>query len=204
MSAHAPLYLWRKPVYQHVALNNLVQMWDERHSSALDVGGGTGVMAHTIKTLFGLDRVVSVDVENRFVRSLSIETVVYDGLTLPFRDRSFDCVLLFNVLHHVPVAARVRLLVECRRVAGDGPLYIKDHISSGALDDARLAVLDLLGNTPFRGMVRASYLRERDWRELARQSRYQASAPRSGLYRSGALAALFPNRLEVSMQWRPV
>ena len=204
LSAHARLYSWRKPIYQYVALANLAHLWDERHRSALDVGGGTGVMAQAIKTLFGLERVVSIDVQDRFLRSLDIETAIYDGRTLPFRDGSFDCVLLFNVIHHVPTASRTGLLRECRRVAGDGPVYIKDHVARDALDDARLATLDFIGNTPFRGMVSASYLRDCDWQDLAEQTGHCSSESLSGPYRSGVLASLFPNRLEVSMRWRPV
>jgi ubiquinone/menaquinone biosynthesis C-methylase UbiE len=201
MSAHVRMYSWHKPVYQHVALTNLRRLWDWSHGSALDVGGGTGVMAQTIKTLFGLERVASVDIQNRFLPSLSIETATYDGITLPFPDASFDCILLFNVLHHVPAASRVALIRECRRVAGVGPLYIKDHISQGAVDDARLTILDILGNVPFHGMVKASYLREGHWRDLAIETGHGTSERLSGAYRTGAVEALFPNRLEVSMQW---
>jgi ubiquinone/menaquinone biosynthesis C-methylase UbiE len=203
LSAHVPLYSWRRPVYQYAVLSNLGRLWNPAHRSALDIGGGTGVMAHTVKTLFGLERVASVDVEDRFLPSLAIETSIYDGTRLPFADASFDCILLFNVLHHVPVAARVPLLRECRRVAGAGPIYIKDHLSQGRADDLRLTVLDLIGNTPFGGMVRASYLREAQWRELAAQTGHEPGAPLSGAYRHGPSAVLFPNRLEVSMRWRP-
>jgi ubiquinone/menaquinone biosynthesis C-methylase UbiE len=204
MSAQVSLYSWHTPSYQHVALTNLQQLWDPGHRSALDVGGGTGVMAQTIKTLFRLNRVASVDVHDRFLPSLNIETAIYDGTTLPFADDSFDCILLFNVLHHVPAADRIALIRECHRVAGRGPIYIKDHISRGVLDDARLAILDLLGNVPFRGMVSASYLRKEDWRDLATQTGYETSDRLSGAYRGGVLGALFPNRLEVSMRWHPV
>jgi ubiquinone/menaquinone biosynthesis C-methylase UbiE len=203
LSAHVPLYSWHKPVYQHVALTNLQRLWNTDHSSALDVGGGTGVMAQAIKTLFGLDRVASVDVEDRFLPSLSIETVIYDGTTLPFPDGSFDCILLFNVLHHVPVASRAMLMRECRRVAGSGPIYIKDHVSRGAADNVRLAILDLLGNAPFQGMVKARYLRDEDWHELAMRTGHVTSERLFGPYRAGAFEALFPNRLEVSMRWLP-
>ena len=203
MSAHVALYAWRKPAYQYVALRNLQRLWNPAHRSALDIGGGTGVMAHTIKALFSLQRVASVDVEDRFLPSLGIETSVYDGTHLPFADGSFDCVLLFNVLHHVAPAARIALLRECRRVAGDGPIYIKDHLSQGAADDVRLTVLDFLGNVPFGGMVHAKYLRESDWRGLARATGHEASEYLSGPYRGSMFAALAPNRLEVSMRWRP-
>jgi len=202
LAAHLPLYRWRAPVYQYVMLRNLRELWSPAHRSALDVGGGTGVMAQTVKTLFGLERVVSVDVADRFLGSLDVETRVFDGTRLPFAAGAFDCVLLFNVLHHVPVAARAALLTECRRVAGAGPIYIKDHLSQGRADDLRLAALDLLGNLPFSGMVRARYLRERDWHELAATTGHVADAPLAGAYRRGIAAALFPNRLEISMRWR--
>lgn len=204
LSAHVPLYSWRKPVYQHVALRNLQLMWNPAHRSALDVGGGTGVMAHTVKALFALERVATVDVADRFLASLDVETSVYDGVTLPFADGAFDCILLFNVLHHVPVGGRVELLRECRRVAGRGPIYIKDHLSRGALDRLRLTALDFVGNTPFGGMVRADYLSADEWRELAAHSGHAAGEPLSGPYRRGLAAMCFPNRLEVSMRWLPL
>lgn len=203
LAAHSSLYKWRTPHYQYVMLRNLQCLWAGDHRSALDVGGGTGVMAHAVKVLFGLDRVSSVDVENRYLSSLDIDTAVFDGQALPFPDASFDCVLLFNVLHHVPVAARAKLLLECRRVAGRGPLYIKDHISRGMVDDLRLAALDLLGNVPFHGMVTASYLREREWNDLAARTGHKVEQALCGRYRTGSATLVFPNRLETSMRWLP-
>jgi ubiquinone/menaquinone biosynthesis C-methylase UbiE len=204
MAPHLPIYSWHKPSYQHVALMSLQALWQPGLGRALDVGGGTGVLAHTVKKLFGLKHVASVDVHDRFLPSLNIETAVYDGIALPFADASFDCVLLFNVLHHVSAADRVPLLRECRRVAARGPLYIKDHISRGSADDARLVVLDLLGNAPFRGMLTATYLRYADWRELATAAAYEVDGELGGEYRGGLMGALFPNRLETCMRWRPL
>jgi hypothetical protein len=84
LSVHIPFYSWHRPVYQHVMLETLQRFWDASHRSALDVGGGTGVVAQTTKNLFCLERVASVDVENRFLKSLNIETAIYDGRKLPF------------------------------------------------------------------------------------------------------------------------
>lgn len=204
MSPHAPVYSWRKPIYQFVALSNLRRVWDKSHRRALDVGGGPGLLAHTIKSLFGLDHIASVDVENRFLPSLDVETSIYDGRTLPFPDNSFECVILFNVLHHVPAPLRRPLMRECRRVAGAGPLYIKDHLSTGLLDTARLTALDLIGNLPFNGMVSASYLCAEDWRTLAHDAGYAYEIVSDGDYRRGVEAMVFPNRLETSMKWRPI
>jgi predicted RNA methylase len=76
LAAQIPLYALHPPVYQYVMLSNLRRQWDATHRSALDVGGGTGVMAHAVKKLFGLERVASVDVEDRFLPKLDIETRV--------------------------------------------------------------------------------------------------------------------------------
>lgn len=202
LAAHVPLYTWRPPVYQYVMLSNLRSQWDASHRSALDVGGGTGILAQAVKTLFGLERIASVDVEDRFLPGLDIECSLFDGVSLPFPDAAFDCILLFNVLHHVPVAHRAPLLRECRRVAGKGPIYIKDHLSGGWLDDIRLAALDLLGNMPFGGMLTARYLRDVDWLCLARQTEHGFRGQISGPYRRGPFEAVFPNRLEINMVWR--
>ena len=182
----------------------LQRFWDASHRSALDVGGGTGVVAQTTKNLFCLERVASVDVENRFLKSLNIKTAIYDGRKLPFPVASFDCMILINVLHHVPKKSRLPLLRECKRVAGAGPLYIKDHVSAGYLDMARLAILDLLGNVPFQGTLLANYSTVQEWSDLAAAAGYSIIEQCSGPYRSGLFAKLFPNRLETTMKWRPI
>ncbi len=202
-SEHVPLYKWHAPVYQTVLLSGLQSLWDESHRVVLDVGGGTGIIAHAAKKLFGLDRIVAVDVENRFLPSLDVETSVYDGQTLPFENASFDALLLTNVLHHVPLAGRIRLLQECRRVVGAGPIYIKDHLSTGLVDGARLAVLDLLGNMPFSGMVSAQYLDAAAWSDLMQRTQHRCPTSISGEYRGGVMAGVFPNRLETIMKWLP-
>jgi len=204
LARHAPLYRWRKPVYQQTMLLSLARMWDYSCRVVLDIGGGTGLIAQAIHDLFPVDKVTSVDVEDRFAATLTIETAVYDGCRLPSGDGAADCVLLMNVLHHVPPSVRPELLRECRRVAGHGPVYIKDHLPRGILDDARLAVLDMMGNVPFKGMVRAQYLRAADWTALADSTGYRISERASACYRTGLFAGLFPNRLEILMKWVPL
>jgi ubiquinone/menaquinone biosynthesis C-methylase UbiE len=204
LAGRIPLYRWRRPIYQTALLRSLRKTWRPTDRTVLDVGGGTGIMAQSIKELFALDRVASVDVEDGYLESLDIETRTYDGRTLPFADRSFDCVLLCNVLHHVPKDRRRALLEECGRVAAAGTVYIKDHLAASRLDHARLAVLDLLGNVPFGGMVEASYLEAADWRTLAQDAGFRIETQDCDVYRAGPMARLFPNRLEVAMRWAKV
>jgi SAM-dependent methyltransferase len=203
LARHIPLYRWYAPNYQLAMLQALAAIWEEPHERLLDIGGGTGIIAQAVQQHLPAGRVTSIDVADRFIPGLSIETLTYDGETLPFTDSSFDAATLNNVLHHVPPAGRHRLMAEIRRVVR-GPLYIKDHLSRGALDDARLAALDWIGNTPFKGMVRADYLTISEWAELARHGGYRIEQGPRGTYRRGPFALLFPNRLEVVMKWVPL
>jgi hypothetical protein len=52
ISVHIPFYSWHRPVYQHVMLETVQRFWDVTHRSALDVGGGTGVVAQTPRIFF--------------------------------------------------------------------------------------------------------------------------------------------------------
>ena len=204
LSVHVPLYKWRRPIYQTVLLDQLRAMWDPQLRTILDIGGGTGLLAHAIKALFDVGHMTAVDVEDRFLKALDIDFSIFDGRRIPFPDASFDGVTILNVLHHVPEGMRAELLLEARRIVGNGPIYIKDHFSCGWLDDLRLFVLDLLGNLPFSGMVRAKYLRAADWAALAEITGHRIETQASGAYRSGPSSWIFPNRLEICMKWLPL
>jgi ubiquinone/menaquinone biosynthesis C-methylase UbiE len=200
LGRHIPLYRWRRPAYQTALFRSLRRVWEPSHRTVLDVGGGTGIVAHAMRALLPIDRVASVDVSDRYLEGLDVESGVFDGETLPFADASFDCAVMCNVLHHVPVGARNALLMECGRVAKSGVIYIKDHLAESPLDHLRLAGLDLIGNLPFGGMVAATYLSRQQWLEVADEAGFSITAWEPDAYRSGPVRCLFPNRLEVLMK----
>jgi ubiquinone/menaquinone biosynthesis C-methylase UbiE len=167
----------------------------------LDVGGGTGIIAQSIKELFAVEQVVSIDIQDRYLAGLDIETRTYDGQTLPFPDHCFDCVMLCNVVHHVPRPMRTSFLKECGRVTKTGTIYIKDHLAESAIDRLRLSILDLLGNLPFGGMVEATYLASSEWSMLAKEAGFRIEAEQCDTYRGGLTSYVFPNRLELLMKW---
>lgn len=203
LSRHLPMYRTKVPYYQAHMLDSLRELWIGPHQHMLDVGGGTGVIAEAIATLFPVVRVQAVDLVDRFCKTLSIETAQYDGIAFPFADRSFDAATLNNVLHHVSFDDRVKLLREIRRVVA-GPLYIKDHASLGRIDNLRLTMLDAIGNIPFGGMIKAQYLSPDQWRDLADASGWRISCKAAQRqYRTGLMAALFPNRLEITIRFDP-
>jgi SAM-dependent methyltransferase len=200
LARHVPLYRRKAPVYQATMLTDLAHLWQGRHERVLDIGGGTGVIAEAIQRLLAVGEVVAVDVVDRYLPTLSVQTRVYDGRELPFDDASFDAATINNVIHHVPPQSRADLLREIARVVS-GPIYIKDHIASSSLDHWRLAALDAIGNIPFGGQVDAQYLSMAEWEQLADAIGARVGAIRRSIYRNGPMAWLFPNRLEASFRF---
>lgn len=197
---HLPIYRFRSPRYQAVMLESLRALWTGRAERTLDVGGGTGVIAECMSRLLPAGHVTAVDVADRFVAGLSVDTMVYDGAQLPFTAGAFQAATLNNVVHHIPLASRAPLFREIARVC-DGALYIKDHECRSRLDTLRLAALDCIGNVPFGGMIWARYLSMADWQALAAQSGWRIAATTRARYRSLPMRMLFPDRLELTMRW---
>lgn len=202
LGRHARPYR-RKSPYQAAMLNSLLSVWAGAHDALLDVGGGTGLIAQAMAELFPVRRVETIDLVDRFCPTVLVATHHYDGRDMPFADGAFDAATLNNVLHHVAPGARAGLLREIRRVA-NGPLYIKDHISRGILDDLRLTAMNAIGNIRSGGMLRARYLRASDWDDLAAAAGYRIGARNDGTYRRGTYATIFPNRLEITLRFDPI
>jgi len=84
----------------------------------LDVGCGTG---RTMKDLGQLGDVTGVDIEPlalEFCKSRGVNKVTLsDGKRLPFKDRLFDLVTLFNIIEHVD--QEDELMKEASRVCAD-------------------------------------------------------------------------------------
>lgn len=124
----------------------------------LDVGCGLGRVTTRLQREFpgfdfkGIDTVVQSEA--------AIPVERYDGVELPFADRSMDVVMLIDVLHHA--ADPVRLLRECGRVA-DSLVLVKDHVCESRYDWLRLAGMDWLGNRPFAIPMMYRYLSRREW-----------------------------------------
>lgn len=202
LGQHLDFYRRKRPTYQTTMLNSLAALWAGPHERLLDIGGGTGVVGQCVQDLFPVREVTSVDVEDRFCSGLTIAVRTYDGQRLPFEDNSFDAAMLNNVVHHIPVDVRENLFREIRRVVW-GPVYIKDHVALSRVDHLLLAALDLIGNIPFGGMLKADYLDADQWKTLAERTGYVIAAELSARYRGEPMSWLFPNRLEATMRWEP-
>ena len=98
----------------------------------LDYGCGYGRLLNQLSEA-GYGNAVGMDFSDKMLRQCRsqfphLTLVQNDGLTLPFRDRAFEAVLLFAVLTCIPSDDDQRmLLAEVRRVLRpEGILYISD------------------------------------------------------------------------------
>jgi SAM-dependent methyltransferase len=120
--------------------------------SLLDVGAGDGLIGAGLARKLGATRAVGVDVRPQ--HGSALPTVAYDGARLPFEDRSFELVVLSDVLHHA--ADPLVLLREALRVASRAVL-LKDHLAFSPLTHALLWAMDVAGNLEQGVEVRARY-----------------------------------------------
>ena len=192
-----PWLRYREPRYQLKMIKHLAGLMPAGQCTVLDVGAGSGLIGEAIASLFPGKSVTGVDIAPNPISKLSIPLVRYDGSRLPFANRSFDCALFCNVLHHVKAEVRAGLLREALRVTGGGPLIIKDHLAARPLDGLRLWLLDVLGNAPRGAMISASYLGEQQWEELLRQLGCTGDMLPNSAYRTGLWNWCFPSRLEI-------
>lgn len=101
----------------------------------LDVGCGTGWLARAL----GRRGARSLALDNQWallLREAGGPAVAAVAQSLPFADRSWDGVVLFNSLHHVPVPAMDGTLAEAARVVRRGGwIYVAEPIAAGAFFD---------------------------------------------------------------------
>lgn len=127
-------------------------------SRLLDVGCGDGRIAKMVQQI-----VPSLSVEGLEVLvrpDCQITSRAFDGVRIPHADRSFDFVLLVDVLHHSNEAEK--LLDEARRVARRG-VIVKDHLLEGRFAYSTLSLMDWVGNARFGVALPRNYWSRSRW-----------------------------------------
>jgi SAM-dependent methyltransferase len=141
-------------------------------SRVLDVGCGSGFIAHHLSGMLGA-RVTGIDVRRH--ADAPIRYACFDGVRFPAPDRSFDAVLLCYVLHHAQ--DQPAFLSEARRVLEAGGLaVVYEDIPAGPLDRAACAVHD----RAWRGRTGPCRFRAgREWRVLFETAGFEVISERS-------------------------
>jgi len=145
----------------------------------LDVGCGGGTLGARLRSEAASRRLdVEVSGLERFPRGGEpIGVTSYAGGRFPYADRTFDVVIVADVLHHE--AQPLALLRECVRVS-QRLLVIKDHQLSGPLAKMRVSLIDWADNAPYGVQCLFQYNRPEEWEAILRDLRLTAAA----LYRS--------------------
>lgn len=145
----------------------------------LDVGCGDGLLAATLATIRPGLEVAGVDILRR--PSTHVRVSLFDGRRIPFEARTFDAVMLVDVLHHAEAPAG--LLAEAARVSR-GWVLVKDHALRGFGASTTLRFMDWVGNARHGVQLPYAYQTPAGWAELYRQARLQPEEQRVrlGLY----------------------
>lgn len=133
-------------------------------ASLLDVGCGDGQLAALLAADRRLGTVQGIDVQVR--PDVAVCVQVFDGIHLPFPDRSWDYVMAVDVMHHADDPPS--LLRDMLRVSRRGVL-IKDHLCENTFDRWLLLRMDKVGNDRHGVPVLAKYLSLGSWHALFRE-----------------------------------
>jgi SAM-dependent methyltransferase len=146
---------------------------------ALDLGCGDGQIAAGVLAIRPELSVRGADVLVRPKTHIAVDR--FDGVTLPYADRSFDAVMIVDVLHHAENP--LRLLREAGRVCR-GVVVVKDHLCDPWLGRARLTLMDVVGNARHGVHLANAYWKRAEWRSAFRELRLEEQFwdERLGLY----------------------
>lgn len=150
-----------------------------RNATVLDVGAGDGLLGARVLAERSDLRWTAVDTLAR--PNAQIPVQLFDGVRLPFADKTFDTVLFVDVLHHIddPMV----MLREAVRVARGG-LLIKDHLREGLLAGPALRFMDWVGNAGWGVHLPYNYWNSAQWESASRELRLHSGQKRRelGLY----------------------
>jgi len=143
-----------------------------RGASVLDVGCGSGFIAHHLAALASAS-VTGIDVRRGV--DAPIRYFCFDGARVPFNDSSFDAALLCYVLHHAQ--DQLAFLLEVRRSLRAGGLaVVYEDIPLGAWDGAVCRAHD----RQWRGRTGpCTFRRDAEWRELFACAGFRVVSARS-------------------------
>ena len=156
---HPPVYKMRlQSLHQEIV--PILHAGDQ----VLDVGCGSGALGKAIIDSPQCPPGVDVTGLEKFRRGNEAAFVeFYDGQRIPYPDKSFDVVILADVLHHA--SDPHNLICECSRVV-KRVLIVKDHKLEGFIAQQRLSFMDWASNVQYGIPCLYRYNTLEEWEKL--------------------------------------
>lgn len=111
------------------ALKYFLRFSIPKHDKILDIGCSYGSLIHNLNKL-GYQNVWGCDINEEFIihgksiyKQISDNLQVYNGKSVPFSDESFDAILMFDVIEHIPDIERF-LKEEVFRTLKKGGVFV--------------------------------------------------------------------------------
>jgi len=133
--------------------------------TVLDLGASCGRLAHTISRSLPKIKFTGVDIIVQPETFIPIKK--YDGKKLPFKNSSFDCVMIIDVLHHDKRIDEV--IKEAKRVSKKH-ILIKDHYWDNKFDFKVLKYADYMGNRAYGVELPYNFLKIEKWKSIFKEN----------------------------------
>lgn len=108
--------------------------YPEDPSAWLDLGCGDGLSARFVSSYFPKTKYFGLDISKNSIEKAKQRNLpgadfrLYDGVTIPFEDNTFDVVFMACVMHHIVPSLRDNILKEIKRILKEnGKLIIFEH-----------------------------------------------------------------------------
>ncbi|MEL6862452.1 MAG: class I SAM-dependent methyltransferase [Pseudomonadota bacterium] len=136
---------------------DLIRPWLPQDQSLLEIGSGPGSVLTEFRAAgYAID---GLDISDSSYDE-TLKPLLYDGGTMPFKDREYDTALLLTVLHHTPDPDAI--LKEAARVAGR--VIVIEDVFENAWQRKYTKVADSITNLEFFGHPHTNRS-DPEWRE---------------------------------------
>lgn len=135
----------------------MIRPWLPQDQSLLEIGSGPGSVLTEFRAAgYAID---GLDISDSSYDE-TLKPLLYDGGTMPFKDREYDTALLLTVLHHTPDPDAI--LKEAARVAGR--VIVIEDVFENAWQRKYTKVADSITNLEFFGHPHTNRS-DPEWRE---------------------------------------
>jgi 2-polyprenyl-3-methyl-5-hydroxy-6-metoxy-1,4-benzoquinol methylase len=141
-------------------VNHVAQIIPHHVETILDVGAGSGAITADIQSVLN-KKITACDTIAYKKKNYPVDHI--DDNLNRYQDKSFDAVLLIDVLHHTSDITSI--LTDCIRVSRKY-IIIKDHIYNNKFDYYQLCLMDIIGNYLNSISMPYNYQTHTQWSDL--------------------------------------